>query len=99
MIVFLACLHCRTCTRASAADLLVRIHVVHRNSKVRLDTHLSPSLQSIRPAMTAQQSLKDQGNEEFHVGNFLKAAALYSKALKEDPGNAVLFRCCLYIPA
>ena len=38
-------------------------------------------------------SWKDQGNAEYKAGNWLKAAALYSKGLKEDPGNAVLLRC------
>jgi len=33
---------------------------------------------------------KDQGNDEFKAGNWLKAAALYSKGLKEDPQNAIL---------
>ena len=37
-------------------------------------------------------SLKDQGNEVFKKGNYLKAAAIYSKAIKEDGENAVLFR-------
>ncbi|GFR49295.1 hypothetical protein Agub_g11317 [Astrephomene gubernaculifera] len=36
-------------------------------------------------------SYKDQGNEEFKKENYLKAAALYTKAIKEDPQNAVLF--------
>jgi Flp pilus assembly protein TadD len=42
-------------------------------------------------ALAAQ--LKDQGNEEFRQGNYLKAAALYTKAIKEEPQNAVLYRC------
>ncbi len=37
-------------------------------------------------------SLKDQGNEEFKKGGYLKAAALYTKAIKEDPSNHVLYR-------
>lgn len=40
----------------------------------------------------AQPSFKDQGNDEYKAGNWLKAAALYSKAIKEDPSNAVLYR-------
>lgn len=36
-------------------------------------------------------SLKDQGNEEFKKENYLKAAALYAQAVKEDPQNAVLY--------
>ena len=37
-------------------------------------------------------SFKDLGNEEYKKGNWLKAAALYTKGIKEDPENAVLFR-------
>ena len=37
-------------------------------------------------------SLKDEGNTEFRQGNWLKAAALYTKAIKADPANAVLYR-------
>ncbi|GIL52402.1 hypothetical protein Vafri_8286 [Volvox africanus] len=36
-------------------------------------------------------SFKDQGNDEFKKENYLKAAALYTQAIKEDPQNAVLF--------
>ena len=35
-------------------------------------------------------SYKDQGNVEYKKGNWLKAAALYTKGIKEDPENAVL---------
>ena len=38
-------------------------------------------------------SWKDQGNKEFKAGNWLKAAALYTKGLKDSPGDAVLLRC------
>lgn len=37
-------------------------------------------------------SLKDQGNEYFKAGNFLKAAAIYTQAIKQDPKNATLYR-------
>ena len=37
-------------------------------------------------------SLKDQGNEFFKAGNYLKAAALYTQAIKAEPSNAALFR-------
>jgi len=37
-------------------------------------------------------TLKDQGNAEFKKGSYLKAAALYSQAVKQDPNNAVLYR-------
>lgn len=40
----------------------------------------------------AGTELKDQGNAEFNNGNFLKAAALYTQAIKADPDNAVLYR-------
>lgn len=36
-------------------------------------------------------SLKDQGNALFKAGNFLKAAALYTQAIKADPSNATLY--------
>lgn len=37
-------------------------------------------------------ALKDQGNEEFNKGNFLKAASLYTQAIKQDGQNAALHR-------
>lgn len=52
----------------------------------------------------AEKSLKDKGNEFFKAGNFLKAAALYTQAIKLDPSNATLYRfsfttiCNLTIP-
>ncbi|KAK9866194.1 hypothetical protein WJX84_009663 [Apatococcus fuscideae] len=47
----------------------------------------------------AALSLKDQGNEEFKLGNWLKAAAIYTKAIKQDPGNAVVYsnRCASFL--
>ncbi|EPS67206.1 hypothetical protein M569_07567, partial [Genlisea aurea] len=36
-------------------------------------------------------SLKDQGNEFFKAGNYLKAAALYTQAIKKDPSNPSLY--------
>lgn len=36
--------------------------------------------------------LKEEGNVEFKKGNFLKAAGIYTKAIREDPDNAVLYR-------
>ncbi|KAG2454526.1 hypothetical protein HYH02_000373 [Chlamydomonas schloesseri] len=41
--------------------------------------------------MASAASFKDQGNEEFKKENFLKAAALYTQAIKADPENAVLY--------
>lgn len=38
-----------------------------------------------------ETSLKDQGNEFFKSGNYLKAAALYTQAIKQDPSNPTLF--------
>lgn len=38
------------------------------------------------------ESLKDKGNEQFKAGNFLKAAALYTQAIKQDPQNPTLYR-------
>ncbi|KAK9137441.1 hypothetical protein Sjap_008035 [Stephania japonica] len=37
------------------------------------------------------EALKDQGNEFFKAGNYLKAAALYTQAIKKDPSNPTLF--------
>lgn len=39
-----------------------------------------------------QKSLKDKGNEFFKAGNYLKAAALYTQAIKQDPSNPTLYR-------
>ncbi|KAI4345680.1 hypothetical protein L6164_012780 [Bauhinia variegata] len=36
-------------------------------------------------------SLKDQGNEFFKAGKYLKAAALYTQAIKQDPSNPTLY--------
>lgn len=40
---------------------------------------------------TVVVSLKDQGNEFFKAGNYLKAAALYTQAIKKDPSNPTLY--------
>lgn len=40
----------------------------------------------------AKVSLKDQGNTFFKSGNYLKAAALYTQAIKLDPENSTLYR-------
>jgi tetratricopeptide (TPR) repeat protein len=37
-------------------------------------------------------SLKDRGNGFFKAGNYLKAAALYTQAIKLDPSNPTLYR-------
>lgn len=36
-------------------------------------------------------ALKDQGNEQFKTGGYLKAAALYTQAIKLDPDNPTLY--------
>ena len=42
----------------------------------------------------AADGFKTQGNAEYKGGRFLKAAALYTQAIKADPDNAsVLYRC------
>lgn len=38
-----------------------------------------------------EASLKDQGNAFFKAGNYLKAAALYTQAIKLDPSNPTLY--------
>ncbi|KAI3680357.1 hypothetical protein L2E82_50409 [Cichorium intybus] len=42
-------------------------------------------------------SLKDQGNEFFKAGNYLKAAAIYTQAIKKDPSNPTLYRSLLHL--
>ena len=37
------------------------------------------------------QIFKEQGNAEYKKGQYLKAAALYTKALKEAPTSAALY--------
>lgn len=41
------------------------------------------------------ETYRTEGNDEFKAGNFLKAAVLYTKAIKADPSNSVLYsnRC------
>lgn len=43
-------------------------------------------------AGATETSLKDKGNEFFKAGNYLKAAALYTQAIKQDPQNPALYR-------
>lgn len=43
-------------------------------------------------------SLKDQGNDFFKSGNYLKAAALYTQAIKQDPSNPTLYRFSSFLP-
>ena len=40
----------------------------------------------------AAEALKAEGNAQFQAGDYLKAAATYTKALKLDENNAVLYR-------
>eukprot|EP00798_Chlamydomonas_sp_ICE-L_P030778 gene30778-35817_t len=47
-------------------------------------------MSSSEPSAKAQD-LKAEANAEFGKENYLKAAALYSKAIKQDPESAVLF--------
>lgn len=47
------------------------------------------------PAPSPSAALKDEGNTHFKAGNFLKAAALYTQAIKKDPENAALYRSSL----
>jgi hypothetical protein len=41
---------------------------------------------------TPLEDLREAGNVAFRNGDFLKAAACYTKALKAEPESAVLFR-------
>eukprot|EP00899_Mesostigma_viride_P007856 jgi/Mesvir1/17071/Mv15258-RA.1 len=47
----------------------------------------------------ASETLREQGNTLFKEGHFLKAAAVYTKAIQEDPENATLYsnRCAALI--
>ena len=45
-----------------------------------------------------QVSLKDKGNEFFKAGNYLKAAALYTQAIKQDPSNPTIYRYHFLLP-
>ncbi|KAI4304041.1 hypothetical protein MLD38_039605 [Melastoma candidum] len=38
-----------------------------------------------------EPSLKEKGNDFFKTGNYLKAAALYTQAIKQDHNNAALY--------
>ncbi|RYR73831.1 hypothetical protein Ahy_A02g008350 isoform E [Arachis hypogaea] len=40
---------------------------------------------------SSEMSLKDQGNEFFKSGKYLKAAALYTQAIKQDPSSPTLY--------
>ncbi|KAF8401738.1 hypothetical protein HHK36_012684 [Tetracentron sinense] len=46
-------------------------------------------------ASEGEVSLKDEGNKFFKSGNYLKAAALYTQAIKKDPSNPTLYRSVL----
>ena len=49
---------------------------------------VAPSPMTKEPSLT----IKEQGNAQFKDKKYLKAAALYTKAIKEDPKNAALYR-------
>lgn len=42
-------------------------------------------------SQSEEERLKEQGNEFFKAGNYLKAAALYTQAIKKDPSNPTLY--------
>ena len=51
-------------------------------------------------AAAAADGLKAQGNAEYKGGSYLKAAALYTQAIKADPEHAsVLYRCAVQLRA
>lgn len=50
-----------------------------------------PQIGSETMAENGGAKLKDQGNEFFKSGNYLKAAALYTQAIKLDPSNHTLY--------
>ncbi len=45
----------------------------------------------------AVPSLREQGNALFKEKNYLKAAAVYTQAIKADPENAALYRCIFFV--
>lgn len=83
--------HCSYCTqdRHSSVTQAQSLPLLFR--PVRRHT-----IQRAQPAMAGAgedaASLKDQANAAFKEQQYLKAAALYTKAIKLDPQNAVLFR-------
>ena len=56
----------------------------------------STATASSRGSCAEEMSLKDQGNEFFKSGKYLKAAALYTQAIKQDPSNPTLYRYSSY---
>ncbi|CAN0887085.1 Stress-induced-phosphoprotein 1, partial [Linum grandiflorum] len=71
-------------------NTLIPPPLTHRNLN---NLFCSPMAEAARGSATngTQTSLKDQGNEFFKAGNFLKAAALYTQAIKLDPSNPTLY--------
>lgn len=49
------------------------------------------STTSSQGASAEEASLKEKGNEFFKAGNFLKAAAIYTQAIKQNPSNPTLY--------
>ena len=50
----------------------------------------------VTPASASESEsakLKEEGNAFYKAGEYLKAAAAYTKAIKADETNAVLYRC------
>lgn len=43
------------------------------------------------PVSAPTSSFREQGNDEYRKGNYLKAAANYTKAIKEEPELAALY--------
>ena len=54
----------------------------------------APAANTEPPGVDVAPSLttKEQGNAQFKAKKYLKAAALYTQAIKEDPKNAALYR-------
>lgn len=53
--------------------------------------HASPA-RSLRSQMATSEELREQGNSAFRSGDYLQAAAAYTRALRVTPSSAVLYR-------
>lgn len=78
--------------RASKRDTICCLEIA---LSLRLSTDLALSEDAMGEEATPSSSSTDwkaEGNVEFRKKNYLKAAALYTKGIKADPTNAVLYR-------
>lgn len=79
-------------------DDFVYALVLHSINPIRKAETVTRLAMAEKGVETGEKSLKEKGNEFFKAGNYLKAAALYTQAIKLDPSNATLYRqkCSLF---